>query len=356
MSKETLRLLMVDDNPMDIEIVRTMLRQYTRADFVLEYLNSTETCLDVLQNQTFDLILLDYNLPGEDGLAFLQRLRKQPGIPPVIMLTGDGDERLAAKAMRCGAYDYFPKRCINSVVLARAIHQALEKYALDQELEQTEQVVFTLAAAVEAKDTTTGEHIRRLMDYSVLLGHALDLGHHELVLLRYGAILHDIGKVGVSEAILCKPGPLDDTEWNEMRQHPIIGERICAPLRFANEVGPIIRHHHERWDGGGYADALAGEAIPHLARVIAVVDSFDAMTSDRPYRKALTVDEALARLREGAGSQWDPAVVEVFVRAVRDKKLQVARATRKPAAIGPSPRAGGHRATNGGHPARVARP
>jgi putative two-component system response regulator len=217
-----------------------------------------------------------------------------------------------------GAYDYFPKRSINSTVLARAIHQALEKYALDQELEQTEQVVFTLAATVEAKDPTTGEHIKRMKDYSVRLGQALGLGARDLTLLRYGAILHDIGKVGVSEAILCKPGPLDEAEWDEMRQHPIIGERICEPLRFAAEVGPIIRHHHERWDGTGYADALTGEEIPRLARVIAVVDAFDAMTSDRPYRQALSVDEILRRLQEGAGSQWDPAISDVFVRVARD--------------------------------------
>ncbi len=324
MATEKIRVLMVDDNPMDVEIVRMMLRQYPRAEFQLEYLHSTERCLDVLQGARFDLLLLDYNLPGEDGLAFLHRLGGHSGIPPIIMLTGDGDERLAAEAMRCGAYDYFPKRSINSVVLARAIHQALEKYALDQELERTEQVVFTLAAAVEAKDPTTGEHLRHMMEYSVQLGQALDLGAHELTILRYGAILHDIGKVGVSEAILCKPGPLDDAEWGEMRQHPVIGERICGPLRFATEVGPIIRHHHERWDGKGYADSLAGEDIPRLARVIAVVDSFDAMTSDRPYRPALSVEETVRRLTEGAGSQWDPAIVAVFVRLVRDKKLQAA--------------------------------
>ena len=124
----------------------------------------------------------------------------------MIMLTGDGDERLAAEAMRLGAYDYFPKRSINSVVLARSIHQALEKFDLDQQLENTESVIFTMAAAVEAKDATTGEHLQRMTHYAGLLGLAMGLSEHEMRLLRYGAILHDIGKVGVSEAILCKPG------------------------------------------------------------------------------------------------------------------------------------------------------
>jgi putative two-component system response regulator len=313
MDRQKIRLLMVDDNPMDVETVRIMLRQYPRANFELEYLHSTHECIGRLLSEHFDLLLLDYNLPGEDGLEFLKRLQKYPDFPPVIMLTGGGDEELAAEAMRCGAYDYYPKRAINSVVLARAIHQALEKHALDEQLEQTELVIFSLAASVEAKDPSTGEHIKRLVRYATALGEALDLSQHELMVLRYGAILHDIGKVGVSEAILRKPGPLDENEWSEMREHPTIGQRICGPLRFSSEVGPIIRHHHERWDGQGYTDGLAGEDIPRLARVIAVVDAFDAMTSDRPYRRALAVDDTLRLLTEGAGSQWDPTIVEAFL-------------------------------------------
>jgi len=320
MGKDKIRLLMVDDNPMDVETVKIMLSRYGRAEFEFQSLQSTEKCVDVLLSERFDLVLLDYNLPGEDGLAFLQRLRKYPGMPPAIMLTGDGGERVAAEAMRCGAYDYYPKRSINSLVLARAIHQALEKFALDEQLEQTEQVIFTLAAAVEAKDATTGEHLKRMAVYAASLGQALDLSQHEMTVLRQGAILHDIGKVGVSEAILCKPGSLDDAEWSEMRQHPAIGERICKSLRFASEVGPIIRHHHERWDGQGYCDALAGEDIPPLARVIAVVDAYDAMTSDRPYRAALSDDEALRVLNEGAGSQWEPECVKAFVDVVSEEK------------------------------------
>jgi putative two-component system response regulator len=317
MEQKTIRLLMIDDNPLDVEIVRAMLGQYTRAKFELDSLHATEAALAKLMGAQFDLVLLDYNLPGEDGLTFLKRLEGVGAMPPVIMLTGDGDERLAAEAMRSGAYDYFPKRAINSVVLARAIHQALEKYELDQQLENTESVIFTMAAAVEAKDVTTGEHLQRMTYYAGLLGQVLGLGDHELRLLRYGAILHDIGKVGVSEEILSKPGPLDEYEWAEMRQHPVVGEKICAQLRFARDVCPIIRHHHERWDGTGYTDALSGEGIPPLARVIGVIDAYDAMTSHRPYRKALPEEEALGRLIEGAGTQWDPQVVQQFVKFLR---------------------------------------
>ena len=317
MEQKTIRLLMIDDNPLDVEIVRAMLGQYSRAKFELDSLQATEAALAKLMGTQYDLVLLDYNLPGEDGLTFLKRLEGVGEMPPVIMLTGDGDERLAAEAMRSGAYDYFPKRAINSVVLARAIHQALEKYELDQQLENTESVIFTMAAAVEAKDVTTGEHLQRMAYYAGLLGQALGLSEHELRFLHYGAILHDIGKVGVSEQILTKPGPLDEYEWAEMRQHPVVGEKICAQLRFARDVGPIIRHHHERWDGTGYTDALAGDCIPPLARVIGVVDAYDAMTSHRPYRKALPEEEAMSRLIEGAGTQWDPQMVQQFVKFLR---------------------------------------
>jgi len=227
--------------------------------------------------------------------------------------------------MRLGAYDYYPKDAISSEVLARAIHQALEKYRLDQQLENTEQVIFTLAAAVEAKDPTTGDHLKRMSDYAVRLGQALDLNEHQLMILRYGGILHDIGKVGVSEAILCKPGSLTEPEWDEIRQHPVIGERICAPLRFSHEVGPMIRHHHERWDGQGYVDWLSGDEIPLLARVISVLDAFDAMSHDRPYRKALPPDEVVRQLSEGAGKQWDPDITGTFLDLLRREGLASGR-------------------------------
>ena len=313
MARETLRVLFVEDNPQDVEIVRRMLARYRRAEFKVDSVASAEECLETLNGNSFDLLLLDYNLPGEDGLSFLRRVNGREDIPPVIMLTGGGDERVAAEAMRCGAYDYFPKNSISSEILGQAIHQALEKFQLADQLEDAEQVIFALAAAAEAKDPTTEDHLHRMQRYAVQIGQALGLDKHQLMLLRYGGILHDIGKIGVSEAILCKPGPLTEAEWEEMRQHPVIGERICAPLRFSHEVGPIIRHHHERWDGQGYVDSLSGEKIPLLARVISVVDAFDTMSSDRPYRKALPLEETARRLSDGAGTQWDPDITRVLL-------------------------------------------
>ena len=337
MPNDTIRVLLLEDNPHDSEIVKRMLGKYERARFEIDSVGSTSEATDALREKPFDLLLLDYNLPGENGLSFLRRVSAEADAPPVIMLTSCGDERVAAEAMRLGAYDYYPKDAISSEVLARAIHQALEKYRLDQQLENTEQVIFTLAAAVEAKDPTTGDHLQRMSDYAVRLGQALDLNEHQLMILRYGGILHDIGKVGVSEAILCKPGSLTEPEWDEIRQHPVIGERICAPLRFSHEVGPMIRHHHERWDGQGYVDLLSGDEIPLLARVICVLDAFDAMSHDRPYREALPPDEVVRRLSEGAGKQWDPDITGTLLDLVRREGL-------------PSEAAGGGAATPAGGP------
>jgi putative two-component system response regulator len=202
-------------------------------------------------------------------------------------------------------------------VLARAIHQALERFVLDEQLQNAEQVIFALAQAVDSKDATTAEHLPRLAYYSNLLGQALGLNQHELRLLQYGAMLHDIGKVAISESLLRKQGPLDEYEWAAIRQHPVVGERLCNDMRYARDVCPIIRHHHERWDGLGYTDALAGEMIPILARVIGVVDAYDAMTSHRPYRMALPEEEAQSRLVQGAGTQWDPYVVQRFITVLR---------------------------------------
>ncbi len=322
-----IRVLLVEDNPDDVAIIRRMLARYTRVSFQVDAVTSTIDCVERCRDGAFDAVLLDYSLPGEDGIAFLRRFRDTSHAPPVIMLTGQGDERIAAEAMRHGAYDYFPKDAISSEVLGRAVHQALEKFRLeaqliDDELEGTEQVIFTLAAAAEAKDRTTASHLRRMARYAVNLGRGLGLDERQLLVLKYGGILHDIGKIGISETILAKPGPLAPDEWREMQQHPIIGERIVTPLRLAAEVSPIIRHHHERWDGRGYVDSLSGEGIPLLARVVSIVDAFDSMSSDRPYRRALSADQVRARLAAGAGSHWDPDIMRVFLELIDRNEIE----------------------------------
>jgi ribonuclease P protein subunit RPR2 len=174
----------------------------------------------------------------------------------------------------------------------------------------------SLATVIEAKDQTTRGHLDRTQAYGLALARRIDPTLADTPTTGYGFFLHDIGKVGIPEHILCKAGPLSVDEWTVMRNHPIIGAQIVAPIAFLADAVDLIRHHHERFDGTGYPDGLAGEDIPLVARVFSVADSFDAMTSDRPYRGSIGIERALAEIRSGAGTQWDPEVVRVFVQMI----------------------------------------
>ena len=177
----------------------------------------------------------------------------------------------------------------------------------------------SLAQVVEAKDRTTRGHLERTRSYGVALARRIDPALADGPELGYGFFLHDIGKVGIPESILCKSGPLSSSEWDVMRTHPTIGAQIVAPIRFLGDAALVIRHHHERFDGRGYPEGLRGDDIPLPARIFALADSFDAMTSDRPYRTALTIERALEEIEGGAGTQFDPEVVRVFVDLVEEE-------------------------------------
>ena len=179
----------------------------------------------------------------------------------------------------------------------------------------------SLAQVVEAKDSTTRGHLDRTQAYGLALARRVDPELAARPEVGYGFFLHDIGKVGIPERVLCKPGPLDAEEWEIMRSHPAIGARIVEPIRFLGDAVEIVRTHHEWFDGSGYPSGLAGERIPLAARIFSIADSFDAMTSDRPYREALPLERALGEIRDGAGTQFDPALVEVFLELVEDGDL-----------------------------------
>lgn len=189
----------------------------------------------------------------------------------------------------------------------------------------------SLAQVVEAKDRTTRGHLERTRSYGVALARRIDATLAAGPELGYGFFLHDIGKVGIPESILCKTGPLSAPEWDVMRTHPTIGAQIVAPIRFLGDASLVIRHHHERFDGSGYPEGLARENIPMSARIFAIADSFDAMTSDRPYRDALPLDRALGEIRAGAGTQFDPEVVKVFVDLVEEEPSPLWGPGRQPA-------------------------
>jgi HD-GYP domain-containing protein (c-di-GMP phosphodiesterase class II) len=204
----------------------------------------------------------------------------------------------------------------------RARSRELEE-ALEGIREMYVATMTSLAQVVEAKDTTTRGHLDRTHRYGMVLAERLDPELAARPEVGYGFFLHDIGKVGVPEAVLCKPGPLDEAEWTVMREHPSIGAQIVSPIRFLAGAVEIVQSHHERWDGGGYPKGLRADEIPLAARVFAIADSFDAMTSDRPYRVAMPVEQALEEVREGAGSQFDPTVVRAFLDLANEGGLQL---------------------------------
>lgn len=224
-----------------------------------------------------------------------------------------------------GADDYMEPDCDWPAFAAR-LHALLRSRHSSAMLEPAEGVVQALARAVAAKDAVTGEHLRRLGELALQVGRQLGLEEPALIALRYAALLHDVGKIGIDDAILRKPGPLTNAEYAAIQQHPIIGQQIIQPLRLAAGLGPIVRGHHERWDGHGYPDGLAGESIPLGARIVAVLDAFDAMTSARPYADPLTVPDALARLQAGAGIVWDPEIVAALARCLASTGAERERA------------------------------
>jgi len=270
--------------------------------------------LEVVAAEEPDLILLDIDMPRLDGIAVCEQLKAHPTrrLIPIVILTASNDRSTKLRGIAAGADDYLSKPFDAKELLIRT-KVLLRQRALNQRLDATEGVLFALARAVEARDRHTIHHAERVGRYAEAMGAAHGLTHEDGELLYHGGVLHDLGKIAIPDAILLKPGPLTATEFAAMRQHSVEGERICLSLRSVSYYLPIIRHHHERVDGTGYPDHLAGTEIPIGARITAIADGWDAMVSDRPYRAGLDEEEALRRLRQGAGTQWDAGLVRVFV-------------------------------------------
>ena len=304
-------MLVVDDGEINRALVEAFLSDL---DCRLRSAEDGPSALAAIDRETPDLVLLDVQMPGMDGYEVCRRIKAGPRgrLLPVVMLTALDNSNDRVLALEAGADDFMSKP-VDRVELVARVRSALRLKAVYDTLDSAEQVIFSLAAAVEAKDKYTEKHTHRVAETARHVGMKLGLPERALDALYRGGIIHDIGKIGVPDAILLKPGPLAGDEIRIMRAHTTIGESIVRPLRSGANLLPIIRNHHERFDGNGYPDGLAGRAIPRLARIVAVCDSYDALVTDRPYRKARSVDEAIATLADGAGKQWDPEVVEVLV-------------------------------------------
>jgi putative two-component system response regulator len=258
--------------------------------------------------------LLDVIMPHLSGFEVCRKIKHEPDtcLVPVVLLTGLSATEDRVHGIEAGADDFLTRPVERVQILAR-LRSLLKLKARTDELERAESVLFALALSIEAKDAYTEGHCERLSDYSVLLAQRLGLSEEYLNALRRAGVVHDIGKVAVPDSILLKPARLTEDEWKIMREHPIVGERICSPLKSFRLVLPVIRHHHEKFDGSGYPDHLKADQIPLAARVLQTVDVYDALTTARPYKRAMTSQEALQMMTEEVQKGWwDPDIFHEF--------------------------------------------
>jgi putative two-component system response regulator len=314
MDKET--LLIVEDN----HILRNGLKEILAFEgFTVITANNGRDALDHMKAFAPDLILSDISMPVMDGFAFFKAVREHPEwiTIPFIFLTARGEREDMMAGRDLGAEDYLVKPT-NRDELLTAIRSRLARSRQLQmiQLEQAYKASLSvLANAIEVRNKYTRGHVERVTAYSLALAGELGLQGKRLDVMRYGAILHDIGKIYVREAILNKSGRLSEEEWSEIRQHPVIGAELVKDIPYLAPAIPVILHHHERWDGAGYPYKLKGEKIPLEARIVSVADGFDAMTTERPYHPALSLPDAYREIRRCSGTQYDPKVVLSFLKA-----------------------------------------
>lgn len=305
------RLLLVDDEPTNLQVLRHVLQ----ADYRLLFATDGARALQVAREQLPQLILLDIMMPGMDGYAVCRALKADPATAgiPVIFVTALNDSQDETAGFDAGAVDYITKPVSPPVVRAR-VRNHLSLVRVDELRETRLQIVQRLGRAAEYKDNETGLHVIRMSHFSQLLALAAGCSPAWAEDLLNAAPMHDVGKIGIPDAVLRKPGPLDADEWATMRRHPeigaeIIGEHPSGVLQLAREIALA---HHEKWDGSGYPRGLAGEAIPLSARIVAIADVFDALTTRRPYKEPWPVQEAMSHIAAQAGKHFDPALVALF--------------------------------------------
>jgi len=283
---------------------------------------SGEEALALLLDEVPDLILLDVRMPGINGIALCAHLKAdtRTRLIPIVLLTTEGDLDARVAGLEAGADDYFTKPVHPRELTAR-LRSLVRLKRVTEALEHAENLIGSLALTIEARDTYTAGHCVRLAAYAVQLGERLRLSTEELEALQLGGFLHDLGKIAVPDQVLMKPGPLSRDQWRIMREHATVGDRLAAHIRTLSLVRPIIRHHHERMDGCGYPDKLAGEEIPILARIMAIVDVYDALRTRRAYKPPLEEREAIRLLREASTTgHLDATLVRLFI-DLRSKAL-----------------------------------
>ena len=315
-------ILLVEDSDVLRQGLKSLLEQ---EDYkVITGANGIEA-LEKMEQTTPDLILADILMPEMDGYQLFEAVRSRVEwiSIPYIFLTARREHRHILAGKRLGAEDYLLKP-VSPEDLLTAIRSRLgrSRQLLLAELQESyEASLIMLANAIEVRDPYTRGHVERVMNYAQTIAEYLGWSMNEINSLRFGSILHDIGKIHISEAILCKEGKLTDEEWIEMKKHPEMGVELVKGIHYLRPAIPVILSHHERWNGSGYPHGLKGENIPTMARIVAIADSFDAMTTERPYRKELTPQQAFDEIVSGIGTQYDPLMVDAFKRAWETRKI-----------------------------------
>ncbi len=306
------RILIVEDMATN----RMMLRQLLQPpEFDVIEADNGRMAIEMLRTQEVDTVLMDIMMPELNGIEATKIIRQDLmlSLLPIIMLTSLSEPDSVMQALAAGADDYITKP-FNVVELLARVRAAVQRKRLTEHLDDTESVLYSLARMVEARDANTGNHCERLAHYGYVFGEYLQLGHEDLLALRRGGVMHDIGKLGIPDSILLKKGGFTAEEWEIMKQHTIIGARLCSPLKTMARTVDIILNHHEKQDGSGYPRGLKGKEIPLLARIFQIVDIFDALSNKRPYKPAFPRAQVIKILREETDKGfWDPELMDAFV-------------------------------------------
>lgn len=317
--EEKASILIVDDMEAHLEIMEAIFEK--EGCRVLSARNATEA-LQLSESSSPDLAILDVMMPGMSGYELCKKLKERYGAMffPVILVTSLSELEDKIAGIEAGADDFISKP-FKAIELTTKVRSLLKLKRLQEELDHSESIILTLVVALDSKDPYTKGHSERVASLSTEFAAFIGLSEKEQSIIKKAGALHDIGKIGIEDFILHKTGILTKEELHLVEQHTVIGEKICSPLHSLIAILPAIRHHHERWDGKGFPDGLKGEDIPLMARILAIIDSFDAMVSERPYRSPATAEEVLKRLEmERFSGQWDPLLLERFIEMMKMRK------------------------------------
>ena len=312
---ETVSVLVVDDEP---HILKQLSKVLIDCGYEIACAQGGVEAIERMKLQEFDILLADVVMPDMSGLELIEKALSFGKNTLVILMSGYADVPMAREALDKGGADLickpFPMFAIPIAIERNLRRRQIE---LNRIIKQRNKLLLesikALSTAMGTREQHTAKHCERMTTSALILADTLGLSEADRSTLELAAYMHDVGKIGISDATLMKPDSLSETEWIEMRKHPDIGSHILSNIEELSDLSLIIRHHHERVDGTGYPDGLSGEQIPLLSRILAIADAFDAMTSDRPYRRAMTEDQALSQLEEGAGTQFDSELVEIFL-------------------------------------------